>query len=138
MNDAGERLSEFGGPDVVSTMISHTTFSALLESQEIEHHGVLQTLRELADDDVPLDDPLVATVLSHSDFVNFAFWSEEEPFIESATEVVRGQQTYDKTIRDGFWNRAWTWLGDFDVESEHSSTPGQRLPDACASLIKKS
>jgi hypothetical protein len=108
-------------------MISHTTLSPLLENWEIEHHGVLQTLRELVDRSFPLDDPLIAAVLAHSDLVNFAFWSEEASFIESATQVVRGRQTYDKIIRDGFWNRAWTWLDDFNLESEHTSTPGRRL-----------
>ena len=127
MSEVKPDFSEFVGPDVVSTMISHATSTPLLESQEIEHPGIQHVLRQLVKGGVPLDYPLIGMLLSESDLVNFAFWSEEPEFVDAAAALLRGQQTYDKIIKDGFWNRVRTWIDDFDLEFEHKSAPGQRL-----------
>jgi hypothetical protein len=69
-------------------------------------------------------------VLSGSEFINFAFWSGESNFSEQAASLIRGEQPYERIIRDGWWNRISTWLQDFDVEFERSSPPGKRIPIA--------
>jgi hypothetical protein len=97
---------------------------------EAEDLGVDQKLSNLIEQDVSLEDPLVALALTGSDFVDFAFWTRDSKLMERAAALVRGDITYDKVIRDGWWSRAWTWLNNFDFESEHTSAPDQRLPIA--------
>lgn len=127
MSYLNESLSQFADTVIPPTMVHHSTLKPLLEGQELEHHGILQALRDAEVMGIPLDDPIMTMLLPHSDLVNFAFWSEEDSFLASAAALLRGRQSYDKIVRDGFWSRAWTWLNDFDVESEQKSTPGRRL-----------
>jgi hypothetical protein len=120
-----QTVTEFADP--ISTMVRYSTDTLTEEEKEIEHFGIPQTLRQLIEARVALDDPLVALVLPPGDLVSFAFWSEEPAFMESATALLRGHANYDKIIKDGFWNRVITWIDDFNKESEFPSTPGQRL-----------
>ena len=73
MSEVKPNLSEFIGIDLVSSIVSHDISTSLLTTPEIEHHGVLQTLRELVERNVPLDEPLVGMLLSESDLVSFAY-----------------------------------------------------------------
>jgi hypothetical protein len=123
MSEVKSSPSEFVGMDQISSIISHAISRPLLKEPEIE----LETLRELVEKEVPLDEPLIGMLLSEPDLVSFAYWADEPDFVDSAGALLRGEQTYDKIIRDGFWRRVWTWLDDFDWESEHMSMPGQRL-----------
>ena len=127
MSEVKSNLSEFVRIDQIPRIISHAIHKGQLKAPEIEHHGVLQTLRELVEKEVPLDEPLVSMLLSEPDLVSFAYWANEPDFVDSAGALLRGEQTYDKIIRDGFWRRVWTWFDDFDRESEHMSALGLRL-----------
>jgi hypothetical protein len=129
MTQVDSTISRFVKPDMVSAMINHATLNALL-GIDWEHHGILEKLRELIDREVPLDDLLVGMVLSESEFVGFAFWADEPDLVDTAKTFLRGQQPYDKVIKDGWWKRAWAWLQDFDVESEEKSAAGKRIPIA--------
>jgi hypothetical protein len=104
--------------------------SAQLEIPETEDLGIFDKLSGLVADNIALDDPLVGLVLTASDLVNFALWANEPSMMQTALEVIRTEAIYDKVIRDGFWNRVSAWLDNFDVDSEHTSAPDQRLPIA--------
>ena len=127
MTDLKADVSSFVTPGVLPpSMLNHAVLRSLMGT-DWEHHGILQKLQELEEYSMPLDDPLVGMVLSASEFVNFAFWSDESNFSEAAVSLIRGEKTYDRIIKDGWWNRAWTWLQDFDQEFEETSAPGKRI-----------
>lgn len=130
MSEFKQLMGEFSGTNVMPMLIDDATLASLLQTRDVEQEGVPDLLRKLIKRQVPLDDPLVGMVLSESDLVRFAFWADEPDFIEAARGVLRGEQAYERIIMDGIWSRAWTWLGDFDVESVHKSTAGLRLPIA--------
>ena len=132
MNGMKPYNSEFADSTMIQQkLISHKTpFVSMLETMEMEHHGVFQKLRELDENKVPLNDPLVAMVLSEAELITFAFWADEPIFIDPVRTLIQGEQTYAKIVKDGIWSRAINWWEGFVFESEYWSDPENRLPVA--------
>jgi hypothetical protein len=98
------------------------------EIEEMEDLGVLHKLQELAEMGVSLDEPLLAFAIPESDAVEFAFWAADPDLTKTAHDLIRGEITYDKAIRDGWLNRFRSWFEGFVFEGKQVSPPHQRLP----------
>lgn len=126
-NEPTSSYRYFSNDELIQTVSSRPSPTSLLQHVDWAHQGIHKVLDGLVKMHVPLADPLVCMLLSQADLVNFAFWSDDSELIEIAKGVIHGNQSYQEVVLNGFWNRVWTWINDYDVEAEHQLPGDWRL-----------
>jgi hypothetical protein len=124
-----EQFYDEGAHPVLERPVAETPIRSTSEDiEETEDPGILHKLTRLTELGTSLDEPLLAFAIPESDAVEFAFWAGDPALMQSARDLIRGDVTYDKAIRDGLLNRFRTWFEGFVFEGRQISPPHQRLP----------
>ena len=86
-----------------------------------------ETLTHLVKDDTDLTRPELALLLPDYDFIDFAYWSDHKELIDKAKSLIKGDTQYVQMVKDGLFQRIWTWMQDYDRDTNILPPDGYRV-----------